>query len=86
MTNKLTTDALGFPLTVEIVIGDLETLGQHRTFENYATGLVDKNAPHTIKIQSGLKSEVLNVVVPHEVYHLFFFYSSFNYSDRRSGS
>ena len=71
-TTKLATDGLGFPLEVTIEVGDFDSLGQHKTFFNHETGLVDKGAPHTIRIKSGLGRNALNTVVPHEVYHLFY--------------
>ena len=71
-TNKLTTDSLGFPLTVQIEIGDFENSGTHRTYYETDSGLVGADALHRIQLQRGLEHGYLVEVVAHEVYHLFY--------------
>lgn len=70
-SEKLVTDALGFKLDVTILFGEFETHGQHITFQD-ENGKVSADSPHTIKIQAGLDPAVLNGVVAHEVYHMFY--------------
>jgi hypothetical protein len=69
--DKIVTDALGFRLEVTFCIGDFKSLGQHVTFQD-ESGIVTEEAPHTINLKSGLARDVINTVVPHEVYHLFY--------------
>ncbi len=68
----LVTDSLGFQLRVEICItDDLSERGRHKTFED-EHGKAYKDAPHRIRIRSGLLSGELSEVISHEVYHLFY--------------
>jgi hypothetical protein len=71
-TSQLLTDALGFPLKVVVSVGDFPNLGQHRTHQDAESGQVSPDAVHYLNFKAGLESSVLNVVIPHEVYHLFY--------------
>lgn len=68
---KIITDSLGFELNVEITVGAFEKLGEHRTFENYDTKLVEAGSPHKINVRQGLTPTELVQVSTHEAYHLF---------------
>ena len=68
---SIATDSLGFSLRVKISVGDFPHLGEHYTHEDL-NGLVNQSAEHEIKIRQGLSIEESNMVVAHEVYHLFY--------------
>lgn len=71
MTERITTDALGFPLTVEIVIGDILPRGRHKTYEDEA-GRGPDDAIHILELRAGLTGAELAEVIAHEAYHLFY--------------
>lgn len=70
--DKLITDALGFPLRVNLELGDYNFQGQHSTYENAETGKVDQLTEHTIKIKRGQSAQELAETASHECYHLFY--------------
>lgn len=71
-TEKLITNALGFPLRLTVEVGHFKVLGTHKTFQDADTGLVGKDTAHTIRIKAEMNQAALNMAVPHEVYHLFY--------------
>lgn len=68
---RILTDSLGFPLTVEIVIDDILPRGRHKTYED-ADGRVADGAIHIIEIRAGMNGPELAEVIAHEAYHLFY--------------
>ncbi len=72
MEEKIITDALGFTLTVTMVLGQVEVLGRHSTKEDHETRIVPPDAPHTIYLHHDLEGPQLIGVIAHEAYHLFF--------------
>jgi hypothetical protein len=67
---RIVTDALGFALTVQIDVREMDGRGQHRTYE--IDGAVAANALHTIDISPDMGGSELIEVAAHEAYHLFY--------------
>lgn len=72
MADKITTDELGFPLTVTITVGDFENYGRHRTYAGEDGETVIRDEEHFIEIKYGLSNDELVNVAAHEAYHLFY--------------
>lgn len=71
MTDRITTDALGFPLAVELVVDDIAPRGRHKVYED-ERGSVAADAIHIIEIRTGLAGAELAEVIAHEAYHLLY--------------
>jgi hypothetical protein len=72
MTERIVTDALGFPLKVAIVVRDLgQAAGRHVTYET-PEGLVQPDAEHRIELDPSLEPGALIDACSHEAYHLFY--------------
>lgn len=67
---RIVTDALGFPLIVEISVCEMEPRGRHKTYED-ESGVVD-DAPHKIELRAGVTGDELVEVAAHGAYHLFY--------------
>lgn len=68
---RIATDSLGFNLKVDIIIGDLQSRGRHKTYID-EQGQTDDTTPHRVELRYGLSDSELVEVVAHEAYHLFY--------------
>ena len=67
------TDSLGFPLVVNINVEPMIGLrGNHMTYFNAETNLVDAETAHTITIEPDQGVNSLVEVAAHECFHLFY--------------
>lgn len=64
-------DALGFCLSVTVNLDNKNRLGSHKTWVN-AKGLVRRSSRHEIRLQPGMDRGTAEIVVSHEIYHLFY--------------
>lgn len=71
MTDRIVTDALGFPLTLSIAVCEMDGAGRHTTYET-PEGEVTAMARHRIEIAAGLDPGELVNACAHEAYHLFY--------------
>jgi hypothetical protein len=67
---RIVTDSLGFALTVQIDVREMDGRGQHKTYEQ--DGDVAADALHTIAISPEMGGGELVEVAAHEAYHLFY--------------
>ena len=67
---RIMTDSLGFALTVQIDVREMDGRGRYKTHES--DGRVAADAKHTIEISADLGGGELVEVAAHEAYHLFY--------------
>lgn len=72
-TRPISTDSLGFPLVVNINVEPMIGLrGNHMTYFNADTNLVDAETAHTITVVPDQDAAELIEVAAHECFHMFY--------------